>query len=206
MRRALAGLLVMLGPMGAFAHDEAANPGGDSVYSPLEWDACTVVDAPAEGEPGAWAHLRCPGIEGYDVIVRDDDQRMTLDYTANGAAGPWESFPAFNHVHDVVEWRRQQWPDGRRTPFATIHRWFVGPSGGPSGQTRQMLVVQTVARRPGQESCMVGVIDATATPDANTLARQVADRHARGFVCGNAEATAFGTVTPDTPRPHRVSP
>lgn len=195
-------VLVILLPARAVALDSAVADRVDSVYSTLDWDACAVLDAPATGESGDWVSLRCDGIAGYQVHVTDSDQRMSLDYTAHRGSGPWESFSGFNHVHDVIEWRRQQGPDGRRAPFATIHRWFVGPTD----HQRQMLVVQTVAERPGQESCMVGYIDATATPDANVVARRVADRHARGFVCGNAEVRAFGGINADTPHPHRASP
>ena len=53
---------------------------------------------------------------------------------------------------------------------------------------------------------MVGYIDTTRTPEANRLARAVADRYARGFVCGNARPRAFGYVSLETPVPHRVAP
>ncbi len=53
---------------------------------------------------------------------------------------------------------------------------------------------------------MVGYIDTSETPDANQLARAVADRYARGFVCGSARPRGFGYVGLDTPMPRRVVP
>ena len=66
--------------------------------------------------------------------------------------------------------------------------------------------LSTIATTPGAESCIVGVIDTTDTPEANVLARAVADRYAADFVCGSAQPRAFGHVGLDTPMPHRVAP
>lgn len=174
----------------------------DSVYSRHDWDKdCRVVetDAPPD-EAGMGGQLICPGPDGMYLMLTDGDARVSMDYGSTPRFGPWESFASFSTVHETVEWRRQPL-EGDMQPFATIHRWIVGPSD----DTREILVVSTVATRAEKESCMVGFIDTTDTPKANRLARDVADRFARGFVCGNARARGFGYVSLETPLPRRVT-
>ena len=175
----------------------------DSVYTSYDWDAdCRTLekDLPLE-EAAMGFQLVCPGPQGFYLMLMEGDARISMDYGRTQVFGPRESFTPFNTVHDTVEWRRQRLK-GEMQPFATIHHWDVGPSF----DDREMLVISTVATTPDAESCMVGVIDTTDTPDANALARAVADRYAPGFVCGNAHARAFGFVRIDTPLPRRVPP
>lgn len=174
--------------------------GVDSIYTNYDWQVdCTVIDAsPPEG-PGAYAQLLCPGPGGLHLMLSDDDGRISLDYTKQPQFGPWESFQTFNDVATTVEWRGQHL-DGDMVPFATIHRWFVGAGD----LQRQFLVVSTVAYDPGAESCMVGYIDATNTPDANKLARRVADQVTADFRCGEDRPRGYGWVDPTTPMPIRA--
>lgn len=175
----------------------------DSVYTSYDWaEDCQTLDqdVPPE-EAGMGFQMICPGPDGMHVMLTDGDVRISMDYASTPEFGPWESFASFSTVHDTIEWRRQPL-NGEMQPFATIHRWFVGPSN----DDRAFLIISTVANAPSEESCMVGYIDATATPDANALARAVADRYARGFVCGNARARGFGYVGVETPVPRRASP
>lgn len=174
----------------------------DSVYRTYDWqNDCQLVDDGGDEPPGMGAKLICPGPGGLYLMLADSDARISLDYGAAPVFGPWESFASFSTVHDTVEWRRQR-INGRMQVFATIHRWIVGPD--PS--KREILVISTVAQDANTESCIVAYIDTTDTPNANRLARRVADRHAPGFVCGNARPRAFGYVGLDTPVPHRVTP
>lgn len=175
----------------------------DSVYTRYDWETdCRMVerDRPAD-EAAMGFQLVCPGPNDMSLMLTEGDARMSMDYGATQTFGPWESFRSFSTVHETVEWRRQRL-NGDMQPFATIHRWSVGPST----DDREMLVISTVAHTPGTESCMVAVIDTTKTPDANMLARAVADRYAPGFVCGNARVRAFGYVGLKTPMPHRATP
>lgn len=175
----------------------------DSVYTSYEWESdCRMPDQDAPpDEAGMGFQLVCPGPDGMNLMLADGDARVSMDYGSTPDFGPWESFASFNSVHDTVEWRRQPL-NGEMTPFATIHRWFVGPSN----TTREFLIISTVAQSPSKESCMVGFIDTTNTPDANELARDVADRYAPGFVCGNARVRGFGYVALETPIPRRGPP
>lgn len=51
---------------------------------------------------------------------------------------------------------------------------------------------------------MVGYVDAAENPDANALARRIADDVAPGFTCGIDEAQGYGTVSERTPQPFSV--
>jgi hypothetical protein len=47
---------------------------------------------------------------------------------------------------------------------------------------------------PPGETCHVGYVDALANPDANELARKIADEHARTFTCGKDKRIVLGKV------------
>lgn len=174
----------------------------DSVYSRFDWQSdCTVTDSPSAADE-SWVRLRCPGPGPYSVFVADDDQRMSLDYGRVRGRNGWESFTSFNHVHTTVEWRRRETRAGM-TPFATIHRWFVHAG---DQKPREVLVVSTIAESAQEQSCMVGFVDAGATPQANRVARRVADRHAAGFTCGVDRPRYHGRTTDETPRPSLPRP
>lgn len=173
----------------AFLASEAA-AAATSSYTSLDLDGCELVEAAPPQGPGAWARMRCEGLPGYPVWVADDDGRMSLDYGPAKAPGRWESFAAFNRVHDVVEWRIGE--DG--APFATIHRWFVAGEGAE----RQVLVVSTVASEASPQSCVVGIVD-TSHGGSNERARELADAEARTFRCGVDEPRYHGPVGPDAP-------
>ena len=175
----------------------------DSVYTSYDWaEDCRTLDQDVPPDAaGTGFRMVCPGPDGMHLMLTDGDARVSMDYGSTPEFGPWESFASFSFVHGTVEWRRQRL-NGEMTPFATIHRWFVGPGDA----ARELLVISTVADTPEGESCMVGFIDTSETEGANALARDVADRYARGFVCGHARARGFGCLGLETPVPRRVSP
>jgi len=172
----------------------------DSVYTSYDWAGeCRTLDQDVPPDAaGMGFRMICPGPDGMHLMLTDGDARISMDYGSTPEFGPWESFASFSSVHDTVEWRRQRL-GGEMTPFATIHRWFVGPGDA----ARELLVISTVANAPSEESCMVGFIDTSNTTGANELARDVADRYAPGFVCGSARARGFGYVGVETPIPRR---
>jgi hypothetical protein len=175
----------------------------DSLYSSHDWARdCERVGQPAPPDEAAMgARIVCPGPDGMRVMLADSDLRISMDYGRAARFGPWESFAAFSDVTTTIEWRRRM-IEGRMRPFATIHRWTVGPNEA----ARELLVVSTVAHNAGEESCMVGLVDATATDGANAVARELADRRAAQFTCGTDRPRAYGRVTFDTPLPGRVVP
>lgn len=165
----------------------------ESAYTQLAFETgCTVVEESGPDEP-PWVQLLCEGYESYPVHVSDDGERMSLAYGFAPDERHWTSFQSFNRVHETVEWRLV---DSR--PVATIHRWFVADLDGGE---RQVLVVSRVWQPDGAPGCRVGYVDAQANPNANVLARAVADRLAPGFKCGKEDPAWHGATSARTPAP-----
>lgn len=158
----------------------------ESAYTKTEFEKhCKVIE---ETETGGVMAV-CPGYIGYQIHFAEGDLRQSAFYGYVGqwhAAGAFESFGSFNHAAPTVEWRIE---NGR--PFATIRRWFVAMGEDAKGKPLpdiQVLVVSRVAQKDDGEGCVVGYVEATANPNANELARKVADDEARDFACRYAEA------------------
>jgi len=135
----------------------------------------------------------CPGKAGLIVLVSEDDLRQTVSVGRNEKAAENEpaassGFGPFNLTTDTVEWRAV---DGK--PFAIIQRWHISDdsetdkNGRPVG--RALLVV---TRLPPGPVCHVAHVDVRANPNANELARQIADETARDFKCGKDEVKIAG--------------
>jgi hypothetical protein len=124
--------------------------------------------------------------------VAEGDLRFLVSFGENAADEPaaGETLPAFNTIGTTLEWRLERnRSDGSLTPVATILRYFTD-SGTGTGEKGQFLVV-TKLGGPGQV-CHIGYVDATLNPDANTMARQVAEQAAAGFVCGQDRPGTYG--------------
>jgi hypothetical protein len=166
-----------------------------SAYTRLDLAACREVP-PASDDPlpsGAWW---CDGYEGVPVYVSEGDLRFFVSY-GEGAADELAArttLPAFNHPGGTIEWRLERGrDDGVLRPVATILRFYTATGEGqPEGQ----VLVITRLGGPG-EICHVGYVDARLNPDANHIARQVADEAASGFVCGQETAFQYGLVGDD---------
>lgn len=188
-----AGAVVLLAALGA-----SPSPANEttSAYTSLDFDSgCAVTDAPREGEPAGWVRLECDGYADHPVHVVEDDLRMAIPYGGAAVPGRWQDFfRGFSDVHDVIEWRLHA-PNGRE-PFATIHRWYVtarrGTAEGKTLETREILVLSTVATEPGEVSCVMGYVDARLNPDANDLARAVVDKSAADFRCDTDDPAWYG--------------
>lgn len=162
----------------------------DSVYTDLDLDNCQTL---AEDPMGV--SLKCKGYRGEPVYFKEGDLRQSVFYGRVDQElidGGFESFAAFNHVNTKVEWRL----GGDGKPFAAILRWFIdnpGPDGGSTRESRgEILVVSRVGTADYGGSCMVALVDAKANPDANALARQMADDTASDFACGMQEPEWVG--------------
>jgi len=175
----------------------------DSVYTSYDWaEDCRTLDQDVPPDAaGMGFRMICRGPDGMHMMLTDGDARISMDYGSTPDFGPWESFGSFSGVHDTVEWRRHE-TGGTPRIVATIHRWFVGPHPEP----REILIISTVAHGAGEESCIVGLVDAGRTKGANALARKVADARAPGFRCGQDRIRAYGDVGLDTHLPRRAAP
>lgn len=170
----------------------------DSAYTRFDAKSCQHRRGREVEDYGTW---RCRGYAGIAVVLSAGDQRMQVTF---GRPKPDEdhaasqTFPGFNDVYEgSVEWRYEKRRRGLPRPFATILSWNVmtdddrEKATGPVKASGRVLVVTRLG--PGGV-CHVGYVDARADPDANALARRIADEHARTFVCGKDKRIVLGTV------------
>lgn len=147
-----------------------------SSYTDVDMDECTLIEADDFGS--RWA---CPGHKGIPVMIAEGDLRLFVSYglksTEEKAAG--QTLPPFNRLGEKIEWRLSN-AQGQWKPFATILRFFTQREEGED--ENQILVVTKVEEGA---TCHVAYIDALANPDANELAREVADEQAPDFDCAN---------------------
>lgn len=139
---------------------------------------------------GDW---RCKGYAGAPIWLGAGDQRMFVSFGPKAQAEPAaeQTLAPFNDFYKgVVEWRLV-----KGKPFATIIRWNVKRAADMENRkVRGRALV--VTRLPPGAVCHVGYVDALANANANELAREIADRHARDFVCGKDKPVVLGKVTP----------
>lgn len=169
-----------------------------SAYTKLDFENGCEWEKPVdEIDEQMGGRAICAGYGIFPVLFAEGDLRQFVHYGPVGETGKLQhGFAQWNRVHDTIEWRLS---DGR--PFATIHRWFIENIDPATGSTRpelvgQVLRISTVGD-PGQPpeqrtSCTVGYVDAKANPDANVIARQVADQVVPGFRCGTDRPTFYG--------------
>ncbi|MCI5075529.1 hypothetical protein [Oricola sp.] len=174
---------------------QAADGVISSSYTKLDIQAGCVQISSYE----AGASYSCDGLSGYGILFSEGDLRQSVFFGHVGpwyADGGWQSFGPFNYVNDTVEWRLS---DG--VPYATILRWFIETdnpaTGSPDDAHRgEVLVVSKVGQPGVADACAVGYVDARVNPDANALAREIADTMAETFACGFDTAVYHGARGP----------
>ncbi len=185
----IAALVVLQAP--AFAQ---SNPAIESAYTTFDSNKCRHAPGRDVEDYGSWL---CPGYAGIPVRLAAGDQRMYVSFGRNAAREPaaGETIDHFNDVYKgTIEWRLERKPNGKLEPFATILRWNYMTNVDDTKASGRKLVVTRLG--PGGV-CHVGYVDARANPDANELARKLADEKARTFRCGKDTAQAVGNRPPD---------
>lgn len=162
-----------------------------SVYTSFDTKSCRHQKGTDVEDYGAWT---CRGLNGTSIRLSAGDQRMYVSYgkaSEDEDLAATQTFPGFNDVYKgTVEWRVEV-KAGKSVPFATILRWNVMTekdhenARGPVSASGRVLVVTRL--NPGGV-CHVAYVDARATPNANEIARRLADERARSFRCGTDEA------------------
>jgi hypothetical protein len=147
-----------------------------SVYTDLMLDQCQVTSKSEEDESVTW---QCQGYEGMPIYVAEGDLRAFVSYgdKALEERAATQTLGPFSRLHTKLEWRITTDADGKKTPIATILRYFLTVEGKPD---HQVLVVTQV--KPGA-TCHIAYIDAIANKNANQDARAAADRLAGSFDC-----------------------
>lgn len=174
--------IVVAGMCFEFARAQA--PAGDGVaYAYTTFDAdknCKHRKGRDVEDYGTWT---CPGYAGIPVVLSAGDQRMQVSFgpRASREVAASETLPPFNDVYKgTIEWRLAPGKNDKPAPYATILRWNYKTSPDDRKASGRVLVVTRL--NPGGV-CHVGYVDARANPDANEIARKLADEKARGFVC-----------------------
>lgn len=171
----------------------AAATAGETTSAYVKLDVrkdCRHTRGVAAEDYGDW---RCKGYAGVPMWLGAGDQRMFVSFGKKAKDEPaaGETLAPFNDFYEgVVEWRLA---GGK--PFATIMRWnYKTPAEREARTTSGRALV--VTRLPPGPVCHVGYVDARANPNANELAREIADTRARGFVCGKDKPQSVGKVGP----------
>ena len=189
MRTALAALALAGAPLLAAP---AAAQSVTSVVTKLDLNKCRHTAGKVEEDYGDW---RCSGYGGIPVNVAAGDQRSYVSFGRNAKKelAAQQTLASFNGEGDKVEWRGVRGAGGKLTPFATIMPWSTTVPGGDVPMRGQMLVITRLG--PGGV-CHVGYVDAKANPDADVLARKIADETARTFKCGSDKPQILGKRGP----------
>jgi hypothetical protein len=190
MLRRIGCALIALG----LASAPAASQTVEYVYTKFDTKQCKHTKGREVEDYGSWL---CPGHAGIPVRLSAGDQRMFVNY-GNGKKdrAASQTLPGFNDVYEgTIEWRIEKKQDGKARPFATILRWNLvtaRDSENATGPTRSSGRILVVTRLGPGGVCHVGYVDARANPDANVLARKIADDHARTFKCGKDTRIVLG--------------
>lgn len=161
------------------AESAAGADGYSSAYTAFDLEACRVT---GESPEGASVDYACPGRADVPLFVHLGDGRLDLDAGVDGEE--FVTIGAFNEIGDRLEWRMK---DG--APFAVIFRYR---DVAPQSAGRTVIAIEKVGRT-GQPGCRVAQI-AGDTPDANGVAREIADKRTEGFRCGTDETAYIGNA------------
>jgi hypothetical protein len=166
----------------------------EHAYTKFDSKTCKHTKGKDVEDDGSWL---CEGYAGLRVQLSAVDQRMTVTFgqTRNTDLVQSQTLPSFNDVYEgTVEWRFEKSASGKPRPFATILRWNVmtpedRDKATATKATGRVLVVTRLGRGG---SCHIGYVDARANPDANELARKLAEERARTFKCGKDKRIVAG--------------
>ena len=169
----------------------------EHAYTKIDLKACKHTPGRVAEDYGSWL---CKGYAGIPIYISGGDQRSFVSYGPNArkAFANRETLMSFNGHGDVVEWRIETLPGGKKRPFAAIMRWSTAvqkAEPNPDGDIVRGQVLVITRLDPGGV-CHVGYVDGRANPNANELARKIADEKARGFRCGKDAPDSYGETAP----------
>jgi hypothetical protein len=175
----------------------------EHVTTRFEVNKCRHKQGRGPEDYGEW---RCAGYAGVAVVMTAGDQRVYVSYGHNARREPaaGQTLGAPNGEGHRIEWRMVRAPGRQGLPFATIMRWTTAvvaddPKVERGVHRGEVLVVTRLG--PGGV-CHVGYVDGRQNPNANALARAIADRHARSFRCGTDRPIMLGHKGPGFSGPY----
>jgi hypothetical protein len=153
---------------------EAGDASVTSIYTSLiTLGLCQTIEV-SDARTGS--RHRCPGVDGYTLIVEDTDARMSVTVvTPSGAPYPldyWHRVTThFSNLGDRAEWRVVE-RNGIREPIAVIIRVNSYETDGSNKATSYLVVAKITAGA----ICVTDRIE--PGPTANVEARRAADSSA----------------------------
>lgn len=166
----------------------------ESAYTDFNAKKCRHIPGKEVEDYGEW---HCKGYGGIRILMSAGDQRINISYGKKAEEEPAASqtLASFNGEGDKIEWRIE-----KGKPFATIMRWSTTKSDEKGDSIRGSTLVVTRLGPGGV--CHVGYVDGRANKNANELAREIADKHARNFACGKDKRIFLGEKGPGFSGPY----
>lgn len=135
-----------------------------SIYTPISNNKCEPkTTSPVSG------YLKCAGLGGYNLLVLDDDARMSINILSpeqkEFELDLWGHFRNFSYVGEKAEWRMKG-----TTPIALIIRYNVSDRGD-SDKTSSYLMVAKITK---QTACITDIVK--PNKNQNLTAQRLADR------------------------------
>jgi hypothetical protein len=185
----LAAGAVVAAPVSVFA--------AESAYTDFDPKKCRHVPGREAEDYGEWF---CKGLGGIPVHMHAGDQRIYVSFGRNAKNEPAASqtLATFNGEGRRIEWRTE-----KGVPFAAIMRWSTTRTDDRGDPVRGATLVVTRLGTGGV--CHVGYVDGQANRNANVLAREIADRHARKFVCDKDKPIVLGAQGPSFSGPYEAA-
>jgi hypothetical protein len=173
--------------LSAFCVASVSAGAAESAYTDFNPKKCRHTPGTEVEDYGEW---RCKGFKGIPIHMSAGDQRIYVSYGRNAKDEPAASqtLASFNGEGRRIEWRLE---NGK--PFATIMRWSTTGTDEKGNLVRGSTLVVTKLGRNGV--CHVGYVDGQAN-NANELAREIADKHARNFNCEKDKHIVLGEQGP----------
>ena len=169
-----------------FAASSAGAQTIESAFTDFHLKKCRHTPGKVEEDYGEW---RCKGYANIPIYMTAGDQRVMISFGPRADKEPAarQTLASFNGEGKRIEWRIDK-ISGKA--FATIMRWSTtkpGDNGDPI--PGEMMVV---TRLPPGAVCHVGYVDGLANKSADELAREIADKQARAFRCGQDKPVVLG--------------
>jgi hypothetical protein len=164
----------------------------ESAFTDFDLKKCRHIPGAVEEDYGEW---RCKGYGGMPVWMGAGDQRVMISFGPRAKEEPaaHQTLASFNGEGKKIEWRLDKSANQRR-PFAAIIRWSTTKPDDKGDQIRGEVLV--VTRLPPGAVCHVGYVDGRVNRNANELAREIADKHAREFRCRKDATVVLGATGP----------
>jgi hypothetical protein len=155
-----------------------------------------------EEDYGEW---RCKGYANVPIYMTAGDQRVMISFGTRADQEPAarQTLASFNGEGKRIEWRIDKDTAGKSQVFAAIMRWSTTKPSDNGDQVPGEVMV--VTRLPPGAVCHVGYVDGLANKNADELTREIADKYARAFRCGQDKPIFLGEKGPGFSEPYGSS-